>query len=154
MSTMKILVQTDDFDVAHELKELRIGKPAIGAVALFVGLVRDINDGQAVGGMTLEHYPGMTEKSLEAIAREAQSRWRLEHVTVIHRVGQLFPEDQIVLVAVASSHRPNAFAACEFVMDYLKTSAPFWKKESTSNGDRWVEARETDEARLKKWIKD
>ncbi len=150
---MKIAIQTEDFNVAEEIASLRRGNPAIGALALFVGLVRDINDGQSVQGMSLEHYPGMTEKALEAIIKEAEARWKLENVTVIHRVGELMPEDQIVLVAVASSHRPDAFAACEYIMDFLKTSAPFWKKEATPNGQRWVDARESDQSRLQKWIK-
>lgn len=146
-----IRVQTDDFDFAKEVLALRQGKPNIGAVATFLGTVRDINDGSAVKGMTLEHYPGMTEKSLEAIEQRANERWALDGISIIHRVGELLPEDQIVMVAVASRHRGNAFAACEFIMDYLKTEAPFWKKEETPEGARWVDARETDQTALEKW---
>ena len=148
---MKIKIQTEDFDVSEEIKSLRAGKPEIGAVATFVGTVRDLNDGSSVPCMELEHYPGMTEKSLEEIVLEAKKRWDLQGVTIIHRVGPLKPLDQIVLVITASGHRGEAFASCEFVMDYLKTSAPFWKKEATPEGARWVDARTTDEERLKKW---
>ena len=148
---MKIKIQTEDFDVSEEIKSLRAGKPEIGAVASFIGTVRDLNDGSSVQSMELEHYPGMTEKSLEEIVLEAKKRWDLQGVTIIHRVGPLKPLDQIVLVITASSHRGEAFASCEFVMDYLKTSAPFWKKEATPDGARWVDARTTDEERLKKW---
>lgn len=148
---MKIKIQTEDFDVSEEIKSLRAGKPEIGAVATFVGTVRDLNDGSSVQCMELEHYPGMTEKSLEEIVLEAKKRWDLQGVTIIHRVGPLKPLDQIVLVITASGHRGEAFASCEFVMDYLKTSAPFWKKEATPEGARWVDARTTDEERLKKW---
>ena len=146
-----IRVQTEDFDFAQEVLALRQGKPNIGAVATFLGTVRDINDGSSVKGMTLEHYPGMTEKSLQAIEQRANERWALDGVSIIHRVGELLPEDQIVMVAVASRHRGNAFAACEFIMDYLKTEAPFWKKEETPEGARWVDARETDQTALEKW---
>ena len=148
---MKIKIQTEDFDVSEEIKSLRAGKPEIGAVATFVGTVRDLNDGSSVQCMELEHYPGMTEKSLEEIVLEAKKRWDLQGVTIIHRVGPLKPLDQIVLVITASGHRGEAFASCEFVMDYLKTSAPFWKKEATPEGARWVDALTTDEERLKKW---
>ncbi|MES2042150.1 MAG: molybdenum cofactor biosynthesis protein MoaE [Pseudomonadota bacterium] len=148
---MTIRVQTADFDLNAELAQLRQGNPGIGAVASFVGLVRDINDGQNISGMELEHYPGMTEKALEQIVVQAQARWDLINALVIHRVGPLQPLDQIVLVAVATRHRGDAFAACEFIMDYLKTQAPFWKKEQTPEGARWVDARETDDLALQKW---
>ena len=150
MSTIR--VQTDDFDIAAELVLLRTGTNAsVGAVASFVGLVRDVNDGSGVSTLTLEHYPLMTEKALTGIVREAESRWRILGSTVIHRVGELKPTDQIVLVLVASAHRGDAFAACEFIMDYLKTQAPFWKKEQTPNGARWVEARDSDDAAASRW---
>ncbi len=151
MAGMTIRVQTADFDLNAELAQLRQGNPGIGAVASFVGLVRDINDGQNISGMELEHYPGMTEKALEQIVVQAQARWDLINALVIHRVGPLQPLDQIVLVAVATRHRGDAFAACEFIMDYLKTQAPFWKKEQTPEGARWVDARETDDLALQKW---
>lgn len=148
---MVIRVQTADFDLNAELAQLRQGNPGIGAVVSFVGLVRDINDGQNISAMELEHYPGMTEKALEQIVVQAHSRWALINTLVIHRVGPLQPQDQIVLVAVATRHRSDAFAACEFIMDYLKTQAPFWKKEQTPEGSRWVDARETDDLALQKW---
>lgn len=151
MSPFKISVQHEDFDVSHELALLRANRPQIGGVTAFVGTVRDMNDGSNVKSMSLEHYPGMTEKSLHEIALQASQRWEVLAATIIHRVGDLKPLDQIVLVAVASSHRGDAFAACEFIMDYLKTSAPFWKKEDTPEGGRWVDARTSDEERLKKW---
>ena len=138
---MTVRVQEADFDLNAELTALRAGDPRIGALASFVGLVRDINDGAGVSEMTLEHYPGMTEKALEAIVAEAQGRWDIYGTLVIHRVGPLVPGDRIVLVGVASAHRGEAFQACEFIMDYLKTRAPFWKKEDTGQGARWVEAR-------------
>jgi molybdopterin synthase catalytic subunit len=146
-----IRVQTADFDVGVEMAALRKDNPRVGAVASFVGLVRDINDGSDVSGLTLEHYPGMTEKALAAIVDEAKGRWDVLACTVIHRVGPLKPLDQIVLVIVASGHRGDSFAACEFIMDYLKTRAPFWKKEATSQGERWVEARESDDAAASRW---
>lgn len=148
---MKISVQEADFDVGAEISALRAGNPQIGAVASFIGLVRDLNDGSQVAAMTLEHYPAMTHKALTAIVAEAETRWALLGCTVIHRVGALFPTDQIVLVAVASSHRADAFAACEFIMDYLKTQAPFWKKEQTPEGERWVESRNSDEVAAGRW---
>ncbi|MFZ6674000.1 molybdopterin synthase catalytic subunit MoaE [Undibacterium sp. Xuan67W] len=148
---MAVFVQTEDFDVSTQLAKMRAGKPAIGAVVSFVGLVRDLNDDLDVQAMELEHYPGMTEKSLDDIVQQAGQRWQLLDALVIHRVGILQPLDQIVLVAVASAHRGEAFAACEFIMDYLKTQAPFWKKEQTSQGARWVDARETDDHALNKW---
>lgn len=148
---MTVKVQEADFDVGAELAALRAGDARVGALASFLGLVRDINDGAAVSGMTLEHYPGMTEKALEEIVAEAKDRWDIYQVLVIHRVGPLQPCDQIVLVAVTSAHRGEAFAACEFIMDYLKTQAPFWKKEATGHGERWVEARESDDEALRRW---
>ncbi|MFZ6767116.1 molybdopterin synthase catalytic subunit MoaE [Undibacterium sp. Di26W] len=148
---MTVRVQTADFDLNAEMALMRQGKPAIGALVSFVGVVRDMNEGQSVQAMELEHYPGMTEKSLEQIVQQAQQRWQLMDVLVIHRVGALMPLDQIVLVIVASRHRGEAFAACEFIMDYLKTQAPFWKKEQTPAGARWVDARETDDQALQKW---
>jgi molybdopterin synthase catalytic subunit len=146
-----VRVQEADFDVGAELTALRAGDARVGALASFVGLVRDINDGAGVAEMTLEHYPGMTEKALEAIVEEAKGRWDIYAALVIHRVGPLRPCDQIVLVAVTSAHRGEAFAACEFIMDYLKTRAPFWKREVTSDGARWVDARETDGAAAVRW---
>jgi molybdopterin synthase catalytic subunit len=146
-----VRVQEADFDVGAELTALRAGDARVGALASFVGLVRDINDGAGVAEMTLEHYPGMTEKALEAIVEEAKGRWDIYAALVIHRVGPLRPCDQIVLVAVTSAHRGEAFAACEFIMDYLKTRAPFWKREVTSDGARWVDARETDDAAAARW---
>ena len=151
MTGITIRVQTADFDLNAEQAQLRQGNPGIGAVVSFVGLVRDINDGQNISAMELEHYPGMTEKALEQIVVQAQARWDLINTLVIHRVGPLQPLDQIVLVAVATRHRGDAFAACEFIMDYLKTQAPFWKKEQTPEGSRWVDARETDDLALQKW---
>ncbi|QEL65499.1 molybdenum cofactor biosynthesis protein E [Oryzomicrobium terrae] len=148
---MKIAVQEADFDVGVELAALTRGQPAVGACASFVGYVRDRNDGAAVAAMTLEHYPGMTEKALATIVDEARGRWALLDVTVIHRVGRLDIGDQIVLVAVTSAHRGEAFAACEFIMDYLKTRAPFWKREETPEGARWVDARETDDVAAGRW---
>jgi molybdopterin synthase catalytic subunit len=148
---MTVRVQHEDFDVGAELLALRQGNPKIGAIASFVGLVRDINEGDSVAGMTLEHYPGMTEKALAAIVEQAKGRWDIYDAVVIHRVGDLAPTDQIVLVAVSSSHRGEAFAACEFIMDYLKTRAPFWKREQTAEGARWVDARESDEKAAERW---
>ena len=148
---MTVRVQEADFDIGVELASLRAGDARVGALASFLGLVRDINDGSAVAEMTLEHYPGMTEKALEAIVAEALTRWDVYGVRVIHRVGRLLPTDQIVLVAVSSAHRGEAFAACEFVMDYLKTRAPFWKREVTPDGARWVDARETDDSAAERW---
>ena len=148
---MTVRVQEADFDVGAEFTALRAGDARVGALASFVGLVRDINDGAGVAEMTLEHYPGMTEKALDAIVAEAKGRWDIYAALVIHRVGPLRPCDQIVLVAVTSAHRGEAFAACEFIMDYLKTRAPFWKREVTSDGARWVDARETDDAAAARW---
>ncbi len=146
-----ISVQTDAFDPAVEAAQLRKGNPGIGAIVTFLGLMRDINEGDAVSTMTLEHYPGMTEKALEKIVDEAAQRWNLEGIRVIHRVGELLPEDPIVLVMVASRHRGEAFRACEFVIDYLKTRAPFWKKERTAAGERWVDARHSDADAAGRW---
>ncbi|MBB3259695.1 molybdopterin synthase catalytic subunit [Paraburkholderia bannensis] len=148
---MPVRVQTEDFDLTTEVAQLRAHNPAIGAVACFVGTVRDLNDGSSVAGMELEHYPGMTEKALEAIVTQARQRWPGIEVLVVHRVGKLAPLDQIVLVATTSKHRGDAFASCEFVMDYLKTEAPFWKKEETEHGARWVDARTSDDAALARW---
>lgn len=148
---MKIKVQTDVFDLGAEVDALRAGRTDIGAIASFVGLARDMNEGSGVAAMTLEHYPCMTEKALAKLVGDACARWTLLDVTVIHRVGRLLPGDPIVLVAVASPHRGEAFAACEFIMDYLKTQAPFWKKEETANGERWVEARASDDAAAARW---
>jgi molybdopterin synthase catalytic subunit len=150
---MKIRVQPEAFDLGAEVDAMRQGRSDIGAVASFVGLARDMNDGSGVAAMTLEHYPGMTEKALARLVDDACARWALLDVTVIHRVGRLLPGDPIVLVAVAASHRGEAFAACEFIMDYLKTQAPFWKKEETPEGDRWVEARASDGTAAARWAK-
>ena len=148
---MKILVQVEAFDLGAEVDALHAANPKVGAVASFLGLVRDHHEGEGVQTLTLEHYPGMTEKSLEEICAQARERWDIFDLLVIHRVGELKPLDQIVLVAVTSAHRGEAFAACEFVMDYLKTQAPFWKKEQTDAGTRWVEARDADEAAASRW---
>lgn len=148
---MAVRVQNADFDVGAEMAALRAGNPAIGAIASFVGLVRDINEGDQVAGMTLEHYPGMTERALERIVAEAKQRFDVIDALVVHRVGELRPLDQIVLVVVTGAHRGEAFDACEFIMDYLKTEAPFWKKESTRDGDRWVEARHSDDVAAQRW---
>lgn len=148
---MSVRVQQEDFDLSAEVAALRAGQPGVGAVAAFVGLVRDMNEGSGVSEMALEHYPGMTEKALEAIVAEARARWDILGARIIHRVGTLQPCDQIVLVAVSSAHRGEAFAACEFIMDYLKTRAPFWKREVTPAGARWVDARETDDSAAARW---
>jgi len=148
-----IRIQEKDFDVSAEIAALRKGDPRVGAVVTFLGTVRDMNDGSSVKGMTLEHYSGMTEKALQEILDQAKSRWDLYQTLVIHRVGLLLPEDQIVMVAVTSTHRGEAFAACEFIIDYLKTAAPFWKKEDTPEGGRWVDARVTDETAMSRWEK-
>lgn len=148
---MKVLVQEADFDLTTEIAALRRARPELGAVVAFIGLVRDVNAGTAVSELTLEHYPAMTQKALEAIVQQAQQRWDIDEVALIHRVGRLLPSDQIVLVAVAGAHRGPAFQACEFIMDYLKTQAPFWKKEQTAAGTRWVEARDSDVAAAQRW---
>ena len=152
---MSVSVQEADFDVGAETAALSAGRLDVGAVATFVGLVRAdklSGAGSEVSAMTLEHYPGMTEKSLEAIVAEAGGRWQLQGVRVIHRFGRLLPGERIVFVGVASAHRGDAFAACEFIMDYLKTRAPFWKKEDTPEGGRWVDAREADDAAAARWV--
>ena len=175
---MTVRVQHEDFDAGAEIARLRANNPKVGAVASFIGIVRDLNEGAVVGSimgsppdaarlppagardelgaaqlsaLTLEHYPGMTEKSLAAIAEQAQIRWGLLDVLIIHRIGTLAPTDQIVLVVTTSSHRGDAFAACQFVMDYLKTDAPFWKKETTDTGVRWVDARDSDADSRERW---
>jgi len=148
-----IRIQEADFDLSTEITNLRKGDLQVGAVVSFLGTVRDLNEGSEVRSMTLEHYPGMTEKALEAIVSQAKARWDIRDTLIIHRVGPLKPEDQIVLVAVTSAHRAEAFAACEFMMDYLKTAAPFWKKEETTDGGRWVDARVADDAAMARWKK-
>jgi len=148
---MTVRIQTEDFDAGREIAALRQGNPGIGAIASFIGVVRDTNDGDRVAGMTLEHYPGMTEKSIAGIIEQAKSRWGVFDTLVVHRVGRLKPLDQIVLVVVTGAHRGDAFAACEFIMDYLKTRAPFWKKEQTPDGARWVEARASDDIAAGRW---
>lgn len=146
-----IRVQEEDFDLGDELHRMRTVCDGIGAIASFVGIVRDFNDDQDVSSMTLEHYPAMTYKALEHIVDEARARWEIIDITIIHRFGTLCPSDQIVTVAVASGHRRDAFASCEFVMDYLKTQAPFWKKEVVGEHTRWVEARATDDEAARRW---
>ena len=148
---MTVRVQPGDFDAGIEMAAMRRGNPKIGAIASFVGVVRDLNEGADVAEMTLEHYPGMTEKALEKMVAEARARWDIYDALVVHRVGTLKPSDQIVLVVVASAHRGEAFQACEFLMDYLKTRAPFWKKEKTPDGVRWVDARTADDAAADRW---
>ena len=148
---MIVRIQTEDFDVGAEIRALHGTDTRVGAIASFVGTVRDLNEGTGVSAMTLEHYPGMTEKALTQISREAATRFDVFDTLVIHRVGHLQPGDQIVLVAVTSAHRGEAFRACEFIMDYLKTRAPFWKKEQTAGGARWVEARDTDDVAAARW---
>lgn len=149
--TGRVSIQTADFDLSREVAALRAQDARVGAVCTFVGTVRDRNDGDRVSSMELEHYPGMTEASIEAMIDEALRRFDLYGVRVIHRVGLLQPLDQIVLVAVTSAHRGESFQACEFLMDYLKTQAPFWKKEQTPDGARWVDARVADDAALARW---
>ena len=151
---MPVRVQTADFDLSEEVRALRAGRPEVGAVVTFVGTVRDMNEGASVAELELEHYPGMTEKALEDIVARASERFRLADALVVHRVGPMRPQEQIVLVAALSAHRGEAFAACEFIMDYLKSEAPFWKKEQTPDGARWVDARSSDEAALKRWRQD
>ncbi len=150
MVSGQVLVQHDDFDVAVEYQQLAQGNAA-GAVVTFVGKVRDMNLGDEVTGLSLEHYPGMTERSLEQICQQAQQRWPLLNLRVIHRVGELQLGDQIVFVGVSSAHRQAAFEACQFVMDYLKTQAPFWKKETTKQTQRWVESRDSDTQAAQRW---
>ncbi len=151
MGTPRVSIQTQDFDLGAEVAALRAADPGVGAVASFIGTVRDRNDGQGVSAMELEHYPGMTEKAIEAMIDEAFKRFDIRAARVVHRVGPLAPLDQIVLVVVTSAHRGAAFLACEFLMDYLKTQAPFWKKETTPEGSRWVDARVSDDAALARW---
>ena len=148
---MPVRIQCEDFDSGREIAALRRGNPGIGAIASFIGVVRDVNAGERVAEMTLEHYPGMTEKSIAGIIDQAKARWRVFDALVVHRVGLLKPLDQIVLVVVTGAHRGDAFAACEFIMDYLKTRAPFWKKEQTVDGERWVEARASDDIAAGRW---
>jgi molybdopterin synthase catalytic subunit len=151
---MTVRIQLEDFDAGFEIGAIRAGNAKIGAIASFIGLVRDLNDRVDVSEMTLEYYPGMTEKALQEIVAQAKTRWRIIDALIVHRYGTLKPLEQIVLVVVAGSHRGDAFSACEFIMDYLKTSAPFWKKESTSRGARWVEGRDSDEVAAERWKKD
>ncbi|MEW6693254.1 MAG: molybdopterin synthase catalytic subunit MoaE [Pseudomonadota bacterium] len=146
-----VRVQVEDFELGAEIARLRAGQRDVGAVAAFLGTVRDINDDSRISTLELEHYPGMTERALEEIEAKARARWPLNGVLIIHRVGPLQPEDQIVLVAVTSRHRHAAFEACEYIMDYLKTRAPFWKKEDTPEGPRWVDARESDFDAAARW---
>jgi molybdopterin synthase catalytic subunit len=148
---IRIQVQGEPIDLHGEQESLWRGNPRIGAAVTFVGLMRDLNAGEDVQAMTLEHYPGMTERALRAIAEEAARRWDLQGLTIVHRVGLLAPQDPIVLVGVASNHRGEAFQACEFLVDYLKTRAPFWKKERTQSGERWVEARQGDREAAVRW---
>ena len=147
----RVRVQEAAFDAGAEMAALSADRADVGAVATFIGFVRDANEGDKVHGMTLEHYPGMTERSLEAICDEAASRWSVLDLRIVHRVGALVPGDPIVFVGVASAHRGDAFAACEFLMDYLKTRAPFWKKERIAGGERWVEARSSDDEAAARW---
>jgi molybdopterin synthase catalytic subunit len=149
--THTLAIQTQDFDLSTEVLRLREGDKRVGAVCVFVGTVRDRNEGDQVASLELEHYPGMTEKAIAAMVQEAQQRFDIYASRVIHRVGLLQPTDQIVLVAVTSAHRGQSFQACEFLMDYLKTQAPFWKKELTPHGTRWVDARVSDDQALRRW---
>ena len=151
MAAPRVTIQAEDFDVAAEIAALRGQDPGVGAVCSFIGTVRDRNDGSAVSAMELEHYPGMTEKAIEQMIDQAFTRFDIRGARVIHRVGPLGVKDQIVLVVVSSSHRGESFQACEFLMDYLKTQAPFWKKERTAEGERWVDARVSDDAALARW---
>jgi len=148
---MAVRVQAEDFDMGAEVAALTAGRPSIGGVASFLGLVRDVAGGAPVTAMTLEHYPGMTERQLEAIEAEARARWPLDDVLIIHRHGRLEPGDRIVLVVTASAHREAAFDACRFLMDWLKTKAPFWKLEDTPDGERWVEAKSSDDQAAERW---
>lgn len=148
---MTVRVQIEDFDAGAEIDRMRLSRADTGAVAAFVGQVRDLNDGENVSAITLEHYPGMTEKALESIVAQAKQRWNIFDALVVHRIGTLHPTDQIVLVVVSGAHRGEAFAACEFIMDYLKTEAPFWKKEQTPAGECWVEAKSSDDSARTRW---
>jgi len=149
--TGRVSIQAEDFNLAVEVEALRLNDKRVGAVCTFTGTVRDRNEGLNVSSMELEHYPGMTEKAIEAMIDEAMKRFNILGARVIHRVGLLQPLDKVVMVAVTSAHRAESFKACEFLMDYLKTQAPFWKKEQTAEGARWVDARVTDDAALAKW---
>jgi len=151
---MSVRVQREDFDAGQELTALRAANPRVGAVASFIGVARDLNENRAVLAMTLEHYPGMTERALEDIVRQACERWDIIDVLIIHRIGTILPLEQIVLVAVASAHRHDAFEACRYLIDYLKTDAPFWKKEQTNEGAQWVESRAGDEQARAAWERD
>ena len=151
MHTPRVLITSEDFNLAQEVDALRKSDKRVGAICTFTGTVRDRNDGLSVSSMALEHYPGMTEKAIEAMIDEAIARFDIFAARVIHRVGLLQPLDQVVMVAVTSAHRGESFRACEFLMDYLKTQAPFWKKEETPQGARWVDARVSDDAALAKW---
>jgi molybdopterin synthase catalytic subunit len=148
---MSVRIQFEDFDAGREMDAVRRDNPDAGAIASFVGVVRGADGDERIAGMTLEHYPGMTEKSIADIIEQARSRWEIRDARVVHRVGRLKPQDQIVLVIVASAHRGAAFEACEFIMDYLKTRAPLWKKEEIASGARWVEARASDDAAAERW---
>ena len=148
---MPVRVQTGDFDIGEEIARLRVGDRGVGATASFIGTVRDVNDATTITGLTLEHYPGMTEAALDEIVAEARQRFDIRDALVVHRVGALVPGDQIVLVVVTGAHRGAAFDACEFVMDWLKTRAPFWKKERLPDGERWVEARASDDEAAQRW---
>jgi molybdopterin synthase catalytic subunit len=147
----RVSIQTEDFDLSTEVARLRLQDKRVGAVCSFIGTVRDRNEGQSVSTMELEHYPGMTEKALAAIEAEARRRWPLQACLIVHRYGRLAPGEQIMMVATASAHRQAAFAAAEFLMDYLKSRAPFWKKETSQSGARWVEARATDDVAAERW---
>jgi len=151
--TDRVCIQQEPFDTAAEIRQLIEADQAMGAVVNFVGVMRDMNEGDAVSEMTLEHYPGMTENALQEIIKEARERWQLGGVTVIHRVGKLRPSDEIVLVAVSAEHRGEAFDGCEYIIDFLKTRAPFWKKEKTARGERWVDERQSDIAAVQQWNK-
>ncbi len=150
---MTVRIQTADFDLSTEIAALRSGDLQVGAIVSFVGTVRDMNEGSQVNSMELEHYAGMTEKALADIIVEAKSRWSIHEALVIHRIGKMLPSEQIVLVAVTGQHRGEAFTACEFIIDYLKTAAPFWKKEATPTGEHWVDARSTDDEAMARWRK-
>lgn len=154
MNPVYISVQEDDFELQREYQALQHDCPSIGAIVTFIGLMRDFNEGDNVRSLFLEHYGGMTEKTLENICEQARERWKLKQIRIIHRIGELCPSDQIVFVGVSSAHRGDAFSACEFIMDFLKTKAPFWKREITHSGSsRWVEARTTDSDAAKRWEK-
>ena len=151
MDTVRILESS--FDPTEEISRLSCADKSMGAVVSFIGTMRDLNEGDSVSSMTLEHYPGMTEKALQQIVKQARDQWQLGEITVLHRVGKILPSDPIVLVAVTSAHRGEGFDACEFIIDFLKTRAPFWKKEMTDKGERWVDARESDERATDQWEK-